>query len=595
MSTEKRGSWLQSLRVKLLAALIPVMVISTVLAMAGLGNYLQDFFQRNAEYQTARLGQAILSALRQTMLRNPDDGLVDSLANLEKTPEVRRVWIIDKHGRVAHAGDRSAVGRVLDKSHDPVCTVCHFNGNIPHSRTFFTRDENGASILRHVSPILNEEDCWGCHDPKVLQNGILLLEESTQAFEDALGAVRYRLSVTGGISLVILVALTLLVTTWIVERPVRRMSAGVRRISAGDLAVRIPVRGRDELAELAESFNRMAEDLGGTLDEIRNKNSELTMVYSIVERLTKTINLGELKEIILQTLLDVFEADRVVLLSRLTQPGSGETLIKTRGERRLGRISHGEEGGEVVPVGFPPEIAARWQRGELQDPFVTPDRRVTAMTVRRDDRRLALLLVRRERPFENQEANPKLLGAMADHVGVALENARLFTLAITDELTQLFSVRHFRVRMEEAVYRQRQHGGVFGLLMLDLDHFKSVNDRFGHPAGDEVLRQVAQALTKAVRTEDSVYRYGGEEFAVLLPDVDSASARVVAERLRREIERLRAPLGGGRETSVTVSIGVASCPADGSSYGNLVSAADAAMYEAKRAGRNRVSGPPATA
>ncbi len=594
MSTDQRGKWF-SLRVKLLAALIPVMVISTVLAMAVLGAFLQDFFGRNAEYQTARLGQAIQSALRQNMLRNPDEGLTDSLANLEKTPEVRRIWIIDKHGRVAHAGDRSAVGRVLDKSHDPVCTGCHFNGNIPHSRTFFTRDDTGTPILRHVSPIINEEDCWGCHDSRIRQNGILLLEESTQAFEDALGTVRNRLGATGGISLVVLVALTLLVTTWIIERPVSRMSAGVRRFRSGDLAARIPVRGRDELAELAGSFNRMAEELGGTLDEIRNKNSELTMVYSIVERLTKTIHLGELKEIILQTLLDVFEAEGVVLLSHLTRSGSGETLIKTRGKRRLGRIAHGEADGEVLPEGFPPEIAARWLRREFQDPVVTPDRHVAALTIRRDDRRLALLLIRRERPFGPQEASPKLLGAMSDHVGVALENARLFTLAITDELTQLFTVRHFRVRLEDATFQYGQHGRVFGLLMLDLDHFKSVNDRFGHPAGDEVLRQVAQVLTKAVRTEDSVYRYGGEEFTVLLPDADSASARIVAERLRREIERLRASLGGGRETSVTVSIGVASCPADGSSYGDLVSAADAAMYEAKRAGRNRVSFPPADA
>ncbi|HEY5626733.1 MAG TPA: diguanylate cyclase [Nitrospira sp.] len=563
--------------------------------MLGLEKFLHEFFQHRAESKTAQLGQVIKSALRQTMLRNPSDGLVDTLDHLEKDSDIRRVWIIDKNGRVAHAADNSAMGRVLDKAHDPICTVCHSNGNVPQSQTLFTRDEGGTPILRHVNPIANDKDCWGCHDSKVRLNGILLLEESTRAFETALGTIQYRLGATGGITLVILVALTLLVITLFVERPVRRLMAGVRQFGAGNLAVRIPVRGRSELEDLARSFNLMAEGFGSSLEEVQNKNSELSMVYSIVERLTKTINLGELKEIILQTLMDVFVADQVLLLSYLTQQESGETLIKSRGEKRLARSYHRGEAGEVLPDNFPSDITSRWLRGELQDSVVTPDGHVAALPVRSADRNLALLLVKRERPFERQEVNPKLLRALADHVSVAFENARLFTLAITDELTQLFTVRHLRNRVDDAVSKYKQSEQSFSLLMLDLDYFKSINDRFGHPAGDEVLRQVAQVLTRCVRTVDSAYRYGGEEFAVLLPDTDSAPARVVAERIRREVEGLKITVDGGENIGVTVSIGLANCPANGASYQDLVTAADTALYEAKHAGRNRVSEPPARA
>lgn len=588
-----RGGWLFSLRMKLVAVLIPLTVLSMLVAMVGLGKFLHEFFQRRAELETAQLGRAVELALRQSMLRTPDLALRETLADVERTPGVRRVWVIDKNGRVAHAADRAMIGRALDKKKDAVCNVCHSDGVVPEARTLFTRDEAGTPILRHVRPIANENACWGCHDSNIRLNGILLLEQSTQSFSGALHTIQRRLGATGGITLAILAIMTVLVTTVLVERPVNRLMAGVRQLGTGDLAVRVPVRGRDELAELASSFNGMAEDLGRSLEEIQNKNAELSVVYSILERLTKTIDLAELKEIILQTLIDVLGADRVLLMSNLTPQESGEILIKTRGVGRLHRIGPGEGGNAAaLPEEFPSEIAGRWSRGELQDPFVARDGKVGVLPVQIHDRRLSLLLVVRERPFGHAEANPQLLRALADHIGVAFENARLYTLATTDELTQLFSVRHFQTRIQEAVSRYERGGQKFGLLMLDLDHFKAINDRLGHPAGDEVLRHVGRALLRAIRVGDSAYRYGGEEFAIVLPDADSVTAKAVAERVRQGIGALHIPLDGGSNVAVTVSIGFAICPDNGASAQQLIATADAAMYGAKRGGRDRVCDPP---
>lgn len=585
MSTESRGGWLFSLRVKLLGVLIPLMAISMLVAMVGLGKSLQEVFHRSAEVETARLGQALTSALRQSMLRGSEQPLSDELADLEKTPGLRRVWIIDKNGRVAHAAPRAMIGRVLDKSRDPICTVCHTAGVTPGARTFFTVDETGTPIIRYVSPIVNEKACWRCHDPKARLNGILLLEESTQTFHEAIGTIQRRLSATGGLTLALLVVMTFFLTTVLVERPVRCLMAGVRQAGAGDLTVRIPLRGRDELVELASSFNVMTGNLGRSLEDVRNKNAELSVVYSVVERLTKTINLRELKEISLQTLMDVLDADRVLLLSNMTPQESEEILIRTRGDRRLHRIGPPAEGRGAQPEGFPSEIASRWVRGELREALVWPDRRVAALPIQTRNRKLALLLVKRERPFDHSEANPMLLGALADHIGVAFENALLYRLAITDELTQLFTLRHFHTRIEECARHQQK----FGLLLIDLDHFKAINDQWGHLAGDEVLRQVARLLARTIRVVDSAYRYGGEEFAVLLPERDFAAARGVAERVLQAVECLEIALAGGGKVAVTVSVGIAICPDDGTSAQKLVAAADAALYEAKRGGRNRVS------
>jgi diguanylate cyclase (GGDEF)-like protein len=576
---------------KLLAVLIPVMAISLFVAIGGLGEFLHDFFQRRAELETGRLGQAVQLAIRQSMLRTPESVLNDTLTDLEKTPSLRRVWIIDKRGRVSHAADTTMIGRVLDKARDPICTVCHAGGATPQAHTFFTRDDAGTPILRHVSPIANERVCWGCHDAKSSLNGILLLEESTEPFQRALGTVQRRLGATGVITLLALALMTLLATTVLVQRPVQRLMAGVRQLGTGDLTVRVPVRGRDELSVLATSFNSMTEDLGRSMEEIQNKNAELSVVYSILARLTETINLAELKEIILQTLLNVLEADRVLLMSNLlTLQEPVEVLFWTRGVSRPGRLAWSGQHNSSFG-GFPREIADQWLRGELQEPFVTATRQMAVIPTQIRNSKLALLLIERERPFGQPEANPKLLRALADHIGVAFENARLFSLAITDELTQLFTSRHLQNRLEDEISRYKRHGQKFCLLMLDLDHFKAINDRWGHLAGDEVLRQVAQTLLGNVRAVDSAYRYGGEEFAILLPETDPAGARVAAERMRQGVENLQISLGPGKSVGVTTSIGIALCPQNGVSAQELLAAADKALYDAKRQGRNCVSGP----
>jgi diguanylate cyclase (GGDEF)-like protein len=324
------------------------------------------------------------------------------------------------------------------------------------------------------------------------------------------------------------------------------------------------------------------------LQAVRNKEAELSVVYSVVNRLTKTINLKEVKAISLQTLMEVLDADRVLLLSNMTPQEPEEIVIRTRGDRRLHRMGPTAEGSGAQTEGFPSEITSRWVRGELLKASVWSDRRIAVLPIQTRDRTLALILVRRERPFGPAEANPVLLGALADHIGVAFENALLYRLAITDELTQLFTVRHFHTRIQECEHQLQK----YGLLLLDLDHFKAVNDQWGHLVGDEVLRQVGRLITRTIRVVDSAYRYGGEEFAVLLPQRDFAAAKGVAKRLCQAVESLNILLNGGGKVAITVSVGIAIGPEDGASAQELVAAADAALYDAKRSGRNRVSYPP---
>ena len=157
--------------------------------------------------------------------------------------------------------------------------------------------------------------------------------------------------------------------------------------------------------------------------------------------------------------------------------------------------------------------------------------------------------------------------------------------ARTDELTGLPNFRAFRERIDAEIARAVRYPEHFGILVLDLDHFKKYNDKHGHLAGNDALQRVSNVIAETVRTVDFPARYGGEEFAIIVPQIDAASIVPIAERIRAGVESLPAPKDGAQ---VTVSIGAAIYPFDGMTADQLFQTADERLYEAKKAGRNRV-------
>jgi diguanylate cyclase (GGDEF)-like protein len=194
-----------------------------------------------------------------------------------------------------------------------------------------------------------------------------------------------------------------------------------------------------------------------------------------------------------------------------------------------------------------------------------------------------------------------VLELLAGTTAVALQNAHLHQetqrLATTDPLTGLSNYRHFHEQLALEVQRARRMRYAVGLLVMDLDHFKQINDRHGHPAGDRALQRVAEVLRKRLRRTDVVARVGGEEFAAILPGDDLAQVALVAEELRKAVEDLPPMEGGGigsAPTPITLSIGGTSLLPETMDTQVLIDCADQALYEAKRHGRNqvRVCSPP---
>jgi diguanylate cyclase (GGDEF)-like protein len=186
-------------------------------------------------------------------------------------------------------------------------------------------------------------------------------------------------------------------------------------------------------------------------------------------------------------------------------------------------------------------------------------------------------------------ADVNALESVTDICATAIQNARYFDrvrqLAYLDGVTGIFNRRYFELRIAEEIARSSRHRLTFSVIMVDIDHFKQLNDEFGHLLGDEVLRQVSAIFTQQLRKSDVLSRYGGEEFAIIAPETCLESALAVSDKLRRVVESWHFP---GVARPVTISAGVAEFPAQGGTRDQLVKSADEALYAAKQGGRNRV-------
>jgi len=167
-------------------------------------------------------------------------------------------------------------------------------------------------------------------------------------------------------------------------------------------------------------------------------------------------------------------------------------------------------------------------------------------------------------------------------------NQKLQALSITDPVTGLFNHRHFQAMLRTECDRARRYGAPVSLVMLDLDHFKLVNDGYGHTYGDEVLRRAAQEIRDRLRSTDTPCRYGGDEFAIIMPSTGPANAAATAERVRAGVEQCMGAVCSGTGPRVSFSIGVAAFPDDAATCEELIAISDQALYRAKAGGRNRV-------
>ncbi len=376
--------------------------------------------------------------------------------------------------------------------------------------------------------------------------------------------------------------------------PILMISQTSYKMATGDLHHRIKIDSEDELAELGKNFNLMAESLEEKIKDLETyiqKEQKLIRELSILTEFIGYVATENDMDVLFKRFIercrDLLKADNSAMkvfynhdccqfysTSEQIDEQIFESLLR-RNETNFDELLICQD---IIntETSNPTLINLYKIRYAIYMPLTSS----TAL-------KGVLALYNHEKPFTEEDENSLFNFSFQAFQTMSLQN-ELSRLAKTDGLTGLYNHRMFQERLSEEILRAERYKRTVFLLMIDIDHFKNINDTYGHQAGDMVLKNVARIIKKNVRKVDFPARYGGEEFALILPETDYDSAYNVGERIRTAIQDNEFSISEEKTISITVSIGISCYPYDTTNKEELIKMADTALYYAKEHGRNRV-------
>ncbi len=488
---------------------------------------------------------------------------------------IDRILIYSEEGTVLKCSEDS----INKKPSGPLAIPPEILGRVQSDEYTRVQKENGGYVLSFYSPIPNKPECYGCHGRNTKLNGILRIDFSLSSIDNVISARRNRVILLAVVMILSLVVSLVLLLHILVHRPVNELREAMERTAFESSAPLLDIRGEDEIAELKRGFLSMV----GTLQFLHNATLEKERELARSQEMNRF-------RYELQAMFDAMP-DGVLLVDRkfriiYSNPRAYELLpqLKEAADRmdaeRMKDAScpnHGIKRAFEEVKTCEHQCDIRLPDGETRHlhsicaPIVGEDGEVVyVVEVIRD------ITLRVKTEHELEEKTSELMKL----------NRLLSQIAITDSLTQVYNRRHLDELLYKEIKRYNRRKYIhLSLMMIDIDHFKDLNDRYGHLMGDAVLRELAKLLKENVRDTDTVARYGGEEFVVVMPDAHIDSAMQKAEALRHKVSEKEFP-GHDRPVHITISIGVAAYK--GGTPHDLIHEADNALYEAKKRGRDRV-------
>lgn len=325
-------------------------------------------------------------------------------------------------------------------------------------------------------------------------------------------------------------------------------------------------------------------------NDLEAKERELELMYSLNRRVNFTLDWEEVQEVVVELIHDFFPIVRLCVIAVYGDNNQIHATVKD-GDAPVKF--------DVLNLEFPVDHTSRWDDIVATDEWSNyiknienvMDMRSSFIPLSFNERQHGFLMVCKNQGIEYDEDEWRFLSTTANYVGMTLDNSRLDRLSKIDVLTGLYSRRQFIHRLDREIERASKAGASISLCMLDIDHFKKVNDEFGHPSGDQVLVELSRRLTDVAMESEQVFRIGGEEMMALSPTDNIEEAISRAEAMRKAVADKPfsfVSFGNNVSKTITISGGVALYPLHAGDASSLISAADKALYKAKNNGRNRI-------
>jgi diguanylate cyclase (GGDEF)-like protein len=549
-----------------------------IVCMIGVYTYFDIQNMRSDTIRTSQrtlgaFAAAIKGSVNAAMKKGRHEDVRHILREVADPLFIDRVMIYDETGRPLSGLEMRHGDTALDMGLPP--EVLHSVGSRDVSRV----QELGENLfLTYYSSIKNGPDCFRCHGRQATLNGILRIDFSLQELDDIIVARRNRDLLWSAALIVLLTGMLVALLRVVIHRPVKELRDAMQNVQQNFVPPALAAGGSDELADLKKSFVNML----GRIESLHRTN------------LDKEKEIAHNQEVMrfraeLQTMFDAMP-DGVLLVEpdlKIAQsnPRAYELLPMLKDAE--GKVPAESEQEKTCPFRGIRETLRTGSLSEHQCLIMLPNgdaRHINNICAPiREAGRIAYV-VEVIRDITVQVRTARELEARRAELFEA--NRQLSHLAVTDGLTQIYNRRHVDELLHKEIKRfTRRKYSHLSVMMVDIDHFKKLNDAYGHLAGDGVLREMAQVLKEGVRETDTVARYGGEEFIIVMPDTHLDGAAYRAETLREMVEQKDFP-GHDGPLHITISIGVAAF-LSGSADG-VIGVADRALYQAKHAGRNRV-------
>jgi diguanylate cyclase (GGDEF)-like protein len=358
---------------------------------------------------------------------------------------------------------------------------------------------------------------------------------------------------------------------------------------------------RSRRASDSNAFEGVDRRRGPGVSPIVPESNEVAVFHELGKALTSSLQLDQVLRTIMEKINEVLRPDTWSLLLmdveknelffQIATGKGAEALKDLRIKVGQGLAGWVAQSGQPVVVTDTSNDSRFFSQVDAKTKMET--RSVVAVPVRFRDQCLGVIeLINCIGPEGFSQRDLALLEALADYAAIAIENARhvqrIHELTITDDCTTLYNARHLNFMLDTEIYRSHRYAFEFSLIFIDLDHFKSINDTHGHLIGSKLLAEIGAAIKEKCRMIDMAFRYGGDEFVVLLPQTSKENALGVANRLHKLIRETVWLQESGINANVTASVGVASYPTDSRSKAELLHLADEAMYAVKNSTRDRV-------
>jgi len=448
-------------------------------------------------------------------------------------------------------------------------------------------------------PIADKEinyDKWGSwlsgyapiYDSKHKAIAIIGVDVSAKTIQDERNKLILRILIIFLASILLSVIMSIVLSNSITD-PVLKIITTAKHISEGKYETHITEQRSDEIGELIQAINEMSKNIKKTIDKLLTLNRT-------GEILTLTIDLQESLKLAINLSLEIIGASKGIILlynneEHMFSLGtmSGFTSVKVIDDELFIEMNKFSLKPDKSAVDFFTNKPDTYSIEELENipqmkqPMewmrATGSKLIMPFMIKQDLRGIIML--------DATVSDREFLKTLINQISLSLENARLYHEAIIYGLTKLYVHRYFEIQLSMEIKRCQRFNKNLSVLMIDIDHFKTFNDTYGHQAGDFVLKEVSNLIKSSTRSIDIVSRYGGEEMSVILPETDAEGATTIAEKIRSKIE-------GNifnyqkHQLRVNVSIGVTGWDGSFNTYEALIEAADTALYQAKREGRNRV-------